>query len=37
MREVKRKYAEERAFIDGELKLLDAELKRAYYVELSKN
>lgn len=37
MREVRRKYAEERAFIDGELKLLDAELKRAYYVELNKN
>ena len=32
--DIHRKYAAERAELDAEIKLLDAELKRAYYVDL---
>ena len=32
--DIHRKYAAERAEIDAEIKLLDAELKHAYYVDL---
>ena len=32
--DIHRKYAAERAELDAEIKLLDAELKRAYYVNL---
>ena len=32
--DIRRKYAEERTELDSEIKLLDAELKHAYYVNL---